>query len=129
MKRRFITLLTAVVCLIVLSLAGGAVSAYETTKSTTHEYICGLHSVLGWDSCAHITFYSHGETDSGDVYDKCFSDSACHWPNGFNYGDVWSYKVATTGYAKGTYTSYSSLITTWMSLAWSSYTTTITHIY
>lgn len=75
----------------------------------------------------HITFKSHGNTDTGAIYDKYFSSYYAHWPNAFREDSLWSYTVGTTGYAKGKYTFYSSLITAWASIAFASTTETMTH--
>lgn len=70
-----------------------------------------------------------GDTATGKIYDKYFSGQKSHWPNAFRYDSVWSYQIGNTGYAKGTYTAYSSIITQWVSLAFSSVSHTITHTY
>ncbi len=101
----------------------GSSSALKRTTTTTR-YSCRAHS-----NCMYIKFVSEGNVSTGAVYDKYFSASSAHWPNAFTYGKVWSYKIGTTGYAKGTYTIYSSLITQWVSLTFTSKTKTITHTY
>ena len=99
-------------------------SAAQYWKTTTHYYSCNAHN-----NCMWVKFTSHGDTTTGKIYDKYFSGNSSHWPNAFRYDNVWSYSVGNTGYAKGTYTVYSSLITQWVSLAFSSTSRTITHIY
>lgn len=99
--------------------------AAEVWLSSTRNYTCNAHNYY----CSHITFISHGNTTSGTIYDRYFSSHQTHWPNAFREDNVWSYTVGTTGYAKGKYTVYSSLITAWASLAFTSQTRTITHIY
>lgn len=99
-------------------------SAAVYTKKTTHYYSCNAHS-----NCSYVTFASQGDTSTGKIYDKYFSANHAHWPNAFRYDNVWSYQIGTTGYAKGTYTLYSSLITQWASIAFASTSRTITHTY
>lgn len=101
----------------------GASSAI-VTKTTTHYYSCRVHT-----NCHYISFKSQGNTTTGQIYDKWFDNMHSHWPNAFRVDSTWSYTVGTTGYAKGTYTVYSSLITEWVSLAFQSTTRTITHTY
>lgn len=99
-------------------------SAAIYRKTTTHYYSCMLH-----DDCMNIVFVSEGNTVTGDIYDVYFSGHDAHWPNAFTYGNTWSYKIGDTGYAKGTYTFYSSLITQWASLAFKSSSETCVHVY
>jgi hypothetical protein len=103
-----------------LDVAGSAI----LTKYTTHYYSCRVHT-----NCHHITFKSQGNTTTGQIYDKWFDSMDSHWPNAFRVDSTWSYTVGTTGYAKGTYTIYASIITQWASLAFKSTTRTITHTY
>lgn len=110
-------------CLLFVS-TGGAVSAAEYEMTTTHSYSCKAHK-----NCLSVAFKSHGETSNGKIYSKYFSGNNSHWPNAFKYDNVWSYKVGNTGYAKGTYTLYSSLVTQWASLSFKSTSKTITHTY
>ena len=112
------------VCLVVMLSCVVPANAATYRKTTTRYYSCRAHS-----NCMHITFSSHGNTSTGDVYDYYFSGNHSHWPNAFRYDSTWSYKVRSTGYAKGTYTAYSSLVTQWASLSFSSTSSTITHVY
>lgn len=113
-------------CLCLLLAFTGTTNTFATIyqKTTTRYFSCRVHS-----NCTYIAFVSEGNTDTGDVYDKYFSGSHSHWPNAFTYDSVWSYKIGNTGFAKGTYTIYSSLITQWASLSFSSTTETFTHTY
>lgn len=122
-KLRMIIALVACIA-VVLSVAMSPASAAIYTKTTTHSYSCNAHSGCQW-----IKFVSQGNTANGDIYDKYFSGNGSHWPNAFRYDNVWSYKVGNWGYAKGTYTIYSSLITQWVSIAFSSSSDTIVHTY
>lgn len=97
-----------------------AYRAYDTYDC----WDCKLHGY-----CCYICFSSSGDIDTGDVYDTYFSAVSAHWPNNFEAGSTWSYKVGKVGYAKGTYTGYSSLITQWVGFKFSSRTCTITHVY
>lgn len=118
MKRVFALIL----CFALIFSCITSVSAVGYT--TTHTYSCRAHS-----GCMYVKFASHGDCASGKVYDHYFSANKSHWPNAFRYDKTWSYSVGTTGYAKGTYTIYSSLVTQWVSLAFKSQSKTITHTY
>lgn len=116
-----ISKLVAIVLCVAMVISAASVASARTT---TDSYSCRVHSGCHW-----VKFYSHGNTENGDIYDKYFSGNHSHWPNAFRYDNVWSYKVGNWGYAKGTYTLYSSLITQWASIAFASTSDTITHVY
>lgn len=118
MKRVFALILCFV--LVFSCIAPASAAGYVTTVT----YSCRAHN-----GCMYVKFASHGDKASGDVYDYYFSANKSHWPNAFRYDRTWSYKVGTTGYAKGTYTIYSSLVTQWASLSFSSSSKTLTHTY
>lgn len=122
--RKTRAIVALMLCLAMALSISTAVSAAVYHTTTTHYYSCRTH-----DDCMWIKFYSHGDTSTGTIYDKHFSGNHSHWPNAFRYDNVWSYKVGNTGYAKGTYTLYSSLITQWASIAFASTSDTITHTY
>lgn len=121
---KFGKLLALVLCMAMIFSVVSVAYAVGYYKTTTHSYSCRVHN-----GCMWIKFFSHGDVGTGNVYDKYFSGNRSHWPNAFRYDNTWSYKVGNTGYAKGTYTIYSSLITQWASIAFSSTSDTITHIY
>lgn len=114
--------LALILCVILVVACIVPVSAAGYVSTVT--YSCRAHS-----GCMYVKFTSHGDHASGNVYDYYFSGNKSHWPNAFRYDRTWSYKVGTTGYAKGTYTIYSSLITQWVSLAFTSSSRTLTHTY
>lgn len=122
--KKLIRILAITLCIVVVICSCLTATATEWYKTTTDSYSCKVHS-----NCAYITFYSHGNDSNGAIYDKYFSANHSHWPNAFRYDKVWSYKVGNTGYAKGTYTLYSSLVTQWASIAFASTSDTITHVY
>ncbi|MDD3239057.1 MAG: hypothetical protein PHW47_03035 [Lachnospira sp.] len=124
MLKRKKLIVFAMMLVLLLSMNTTLAGATEYVKSTTHSYACNAH-----DGCSWITFRSHGETSNGTIYDCYFSDNSSHWPNNFRYDNVWSYTVNNWGYAKGSYTLYSSLITQWASIAFSSTSNTIVHVY
>jgi len=117
-------ILAVTLCLLTVFAVTVGASAAVYRKTTTHSYSCKAHS-----DCQTVTFVSEGNTVTGQVYDKYFSGNNSHWPNAFRYDNVWSYKIGNAGFAKGTYTLYSSLVTQWASIAFSSTSNTITHTY
>lgn len=100
------------------------VSAYGWTQRDTDWWYCRSHS-----NCSYITLEASGDTGTGKIYDVEFVQKKTHWPNAFSEDRVWSYTVGKNGYAKGKYTVYSSIITTWVSLSFSSQTDTITLVF
>lgn len=117
-------ILAVTLCLLTVFAVTVGASAAVYRKTTTHSYSCKAHS-----GCQTVTFVSEGNTVTGQVYDKYFSGNNSHCPNAFRYDNVWSYKIGNAGFAKGTYTLYSSLVTQWASIAFSSTSNTITHTY
>ena len=103
-------------------------NAREMTNDTFHTYKCKLHEATG-GTCAEIQFRSHGDDSNGNVYSMSFPSKTSHYPNGFRDLSTSSYKVGSTGYAKGTYTAYSSALLEGNSFEWQSKTRTITHVY
>lgn len=122
--KKFYKLIALALCLVVVFSCVSVASAAVETKSTSHYGSCRAHNY-----CHRVTFKSQGDTVTGKIYDKYFSSNKSHWPNAFRYDSVWSYQVGNTGYAKGTYTLYSSIITAWVSLAFTSRSNTIVHTY
>jgi hypothetical protein len=116
-------LLVAALAAIILPVS--TASAYTQSKNTPHYYGCRAHG----SGCQYINFYSQGDVGTGTIYTKYFSSSYSHWPNAFRYDRTFTYYSGRNGYACGTYTAYSSLITQWASLSFQSYTNTITHVY
>lgn len=124
MKKRYFMALVMALVLVAVSTLSTVANATVYTKTTTHYYSCNAHT-----SCMYITFESTGDTYDGYIYNCDFINNHSHWPNAFREDKVWSYTIDNWGYAKGKYTIYSSLITAWASLAFSSTTDTITHVY
>lgn len=122
--RKIRTIFAFALCLLMVFTIAVETSATICRKITIDSYSCKAHS-----NCLSVTFVSEGNTVTGDVYDKYFSGNSSHWPNAFRYDNVWSYKIGNAGFAKGTYTIYSSLITQWASIAFASTSDTITHTY
>lgn len=115
MKNIIIKLMLALVLFVGIT-AGATESVQAATKTGTHYYTCtGLHDYY----CMHVRLAA--EFSSSKCTDVYWQSSSTHWPNGVTFGVTKKY----TSYARGTYTIYSSLITQWASIAFSSDTDTI----
>ena len=123
--RKLRTIVVLILCIAaIFAIVAVPASAATYRKTTTVSYSCKAHNNCHW-----VKFTSEGNTTTGAIYDKYFSGNSSHWPNAFKYDNVWSYQIGSTGYAKGTYTLYSSLITQWVSMSFKSVSRTITHTY
>lgn len=122
--RKVTRILTLALCLVMILSCVLTSSAAVYTKTTAQYSSCRAHS-----NCMYVSFRSQGNSSTGVIYDKYFSSNSSHWPNAYRYDNVWSYRIGNTGYAKGTYTLYSSIVTQWMSLAFKSSSRTIVHTY
>ncbi len=114
-----------VAIILVSTITGINNDIYAKTKTDKDKYICKAHALLGKSYCEWATLTADGNNSTGVVYDVYFSSTHTHWPNNIDTGSTWSYTVGTTGYAKGTYKKYSSIVTEWASGALKSSTYTL----
>lgn len=112
-KKKTFGVCAAAVCAV--SVATMPASASSTWAR--HKYWCRAHNSKSTDM--YITL-SANYSDK-NVSDAWWSDSYSHWPNAYTYGDT----ASGDGWARGTYTIYSSLITQWASLSFNSKMDTI----
>ena len=101
--------------LVVLSM-GLTVPVSAATKKGTHEYTCKHHN---YKTCQHVRLAC--DYTGKKIKSTWWDSSYTHWPNGVKFGS----RGSGTGYARGTYIFYSSLITQWASVAFSTRTATI----
>lgn len=113
-KKRFLKRTSAVITalLLVAALTFPTSAAVKTQK---HFFGCRGHGY----SCGHVGLSC--DYTGKKINSTWFSSSQFHFPNGVNFGTTGS----GSGYARGTYTVYSGLVTDWFSLTFSSYTDTI----
>ena len=100
--------------LLVLFSVSLMVPVSAATKKGTHNYSCRQHK-----SCMYVRLAC--DYTGKKINSTWWDGSYMHWPNGVKFGS----RGSGTGYARGTYTAYSSLITQWASIAFQSYTDTI----
>ncbi len=109
--------LVAVVAAICVATTVPAVASASVTQTWPHEYWCFMHSGKASDMYIYLSAIFDGKVCEDVWWDKSYS----HWPNAFSFGST----ASGYGYARGTYTMYSSLITQWASIAFDSKTSTI----
>ena len=116
--KKCMKILSCMLCIaLVLATLIVPASAARVQRWSTHTY-----SDLAHGSCNYVRLSAIGDTTTHKVESQWFDSSYTHWPNGVTFGNTWR----GYGYAKGTYTMYSSLVTQWASIAFSSKTDTIT---
>lgn len=110
MKKCFITIILTMMLATAMPF-----SALAAIKSASHYYTCRGHGY----NCQYVTLScEYSKKTAKSVW---FSNAYFHWPNGVKYGS----RGRGTGYARGTYTAYSGLVTEWVSLTFQSRTNTI----
>lgn len=117
-KRRFLKMvfIVAVAAICIVNAAPAVVAASESLTQP-HKYWCLPHCGRETDMYISLTAMFDGKTCTDVWWDSSYS----HWPNAFSFGST----ASGYGYARGTYTIYSSLITQWASIAFDSQTRTI----
>ncbi|MBR2409204.1 MAG: hypothetical protein IKB07_09680 [Lachnospiraceae bacterium] len=117
-KRKSIkTMIIAAVAAICVAVATPAVASAAVTKTSGYKYWCRAHSNNATDMYIYLSAKFSGKTCTDVWWDSSYS----HWPNAFSCGST----ASGYGYARGTYTAYTSLITQWVSIAFDSETCTI----
>ena len=116
MKKKAVSLGAAALCAF-SAISAASMSASAAQKYGTHNYWCRAHKNKGSDMYVQLTATYSGKSITGVWWNSSYS----HWPNAFTLGST----ASGYGYARGTYTIYSSLITQWASLSFSSQTDTI----
>ena len=107
----------AAVAAICITTAVPAVASASETVIGGYNHWCRAHSGNTTDMYILLAATFDGNTCTDVWWDSSYS----HWPNAFSYDST----AIGNGYARGTYTIYSSLITQWASIAFSSRTNTI----
>ena len=116
MKKKAIGICAATLCA-VSAMSATMIPASAATKTRTHYYTCRAHKNNSTDMYIQLAASYSGKKVTGVWWNSSYA----HWPNAFTFGST----ANCTSYARGTYTAYSSLITQWASLSFSSTTDTI----
>ncbi len=115
MKKKAIGICAALCA--VSAMSATMLPASAATKTNSHYYTCLAHKNKGTDMYIQLAASYSGKKVTGVWWNSSYA----HWPNAFTFGNT----ANCTSYARGTYTAYSSLITQWASLSFSSTTDTI----
>ncbi len=117
-KRRSLKMMIiAAVAAICVVTAVPAVASAAVTRTSGYKYWCRAHA----NDYTDMYIYLSAKFNDKTCTDVWWDSSYAHWPNAFTCGST----ASGYGYARGTYTAYSSLVTQWVSLAFSSETNTI----